>query len=906
MLCSLILVTSSGSNMYPQAAAGHWTLLLSLLHIISSAKGHVDFPFFSPGILYQYHYMLDVQAKHLSQLSVPESRLTAEATVQTHLLWRNNSHPGEQLVHVQMLDFKIRQSPNVKNEATSMHWSSEDVLGKENATNLMLPFLFHWNSGKVEGLYGTIEESSRQTMDLKRGLISLFQLQLLSGSLTEDDVSGKCQVSYNVSKDLITKTKDLLSCTSSALEFTSTKKIFGVQWQPTSTSSYSLKDGLIQSVVSEENHVISLNLKSTIGARITSRQQMELVSSTAGPVETSGQNLQEVLAQLPEKYQLTSINGQLLKRTCHQCPSLETFMAGDRPVGTDVAKESSVRHFHTLVQMLRHAKKSDVFHLLKKASKTSLPLLVDAAVAAQSSASLAALSEFLEFSDKKQVHLVAKFLLAAAFVPRPSKGLLHIILEKLSELVTDPSLMESGIVIIGAIVRNMCQMKLCDLKEVEYAKATLVEGLKQANEVSEKKIYLLSLKNAQLPETIPLLLEYAENGPGVLSGIALSALQSFPSEYITNKVKKALRRIFHQTQRKYERTSRLAAAEILLVKDPLHMDVINILLALDKMDAEISRLLLAKIQIIQHSQDQVRKVIQDILKDPWLNNYSLFSRTGKSSAFSGLLAVSEDMLSTYGLELLFTETGLMRQSVSDVTLFSHNHRLQVSQVSFEVQGLEFLMESLAEGDESQDATAGMSVILLDVQLRPVVFFHGYTDLLTKIFSSTGEPISIFKGNILLIDHLQEISLQSGLPAIVEFQGGLGLDISSDLGINLWDQESKTSVKTRAGLAIDFKAEVGTDYFQADVKAQADVELTYRVDTVIKFFENPVRICLQLAQDQLFYRELFSLSESFPQRNVTHKTRKGRRATVPGREFPLHHANSEMCRLMEEPQLDPEL
>nr|XP_033798130.1 microsomal triglyceride transfer protein large subunit-like [Geotrypetes seraphini]XP_033798131.1 microsomal triglyceride transfer protein large subunit-like [Geotrypetes seraphini] len=891
--------------MCTQAAAGAFVLLLTLLHIISSVKGHVDFPFFSPGIIYQYRYVLDVQAKHRSQLSVPESRLRAEATVKTHLLWRNDSHPGEQLVHVQMLDFKIHQLQDVKDETTSIHLSAEAVLGKESATNLMLPFLFHWNSGKVEGLYDTVEGSGR-TMDLKRGLVSLFQLQLLSGNVTEDDVSGKCQVSYKVSKDLVTKTKDLLSCIGSGVEFTSTKKIFGVQWQPTSTSTYSLKDGLIQSVVSEEIQIFSLNHSIYIETIITSRQQVELVSSAAGPAETSGQSIQEVLAKLSEKYQLTNINGQPLKRTCHQCPLLETFlMPGDQPVQTDVASASSTRLFHTLVQMLRQAEKRDVLHLLTKASKTSLPFLIDAAVAAQSSASLAALTEFLDFTDKKQEYLVEKFLYAAVFVPRPSKDLLHI-LEKLIGLVIDPSLMESGIVVIGAVVHNMCQMKLCDLKEVEHAKATLVEGLKKSVEVSQKKIYLLSMKNAKLPETIPLLLEHAENGPGVLSDTALSALQSFPAEYMTMKVKKALRRIFHQTQRKYERTSRLAAAEILLVKDPLHMDVINILLALDKMDAELAKLLCSKIQIIQHSQDQTRKVIQDILKDSWLNNYSVFSRTGNSMVFSGLLAVSEDMLATYGLEMLFTETGNFRQSISDITLVSHEHRLQASQVSFEVQGLEFLMESPSEGDKNQEIRAGISVSLLDVQLRPIVFFHGYTDLLSKLFGSTGKPTTIVKGNILLIDHLQRISLQSGLLATIEVLGGLGLDISADLGINLWDQESEISIKTRAGLSIDFKAEVGTDFFQADVKTEADAELIFYFDTLVKVFEDPVQICLQLGQDQLLYRELFSLSESFPQRNVTHKAHKGRRFTVPGREFPLHHANSEMCKLMKALQPDPEL
>lgn len=57
----------------------------------------------------------------------------------------------------------------------------------------------------------------------------------------------------------------------------------------------------------------------------------------------------------------------------------------------------------------------------------SSPFVVEAAVAAQSVASLAALSDFLDFS-KKPSSLLEKFLYAAAFSPRPSGQLLRLVL----------------------------------------------------------------------------------------------------------------------------------------------------------------------------------------------------------------------------------------------------------------------------------------------------------------------------------------------------------------------------------------------------------------------------------------------------------------------------------------------
>lgn len=55
-----------------------------------------------------------------------------------------------------------------------------------------------------------------------------------------------------------------------------------------------------------------------------------------------------------------------------------------------------------------------------------------------------------------------------------------------------------------------------------------------------------------------------------------------------------------------------------------------------------------------------------------------------------------------------------------------------------------------------ESFAGMSAILFDVQLRPVTFFQGYSDLMSKMFSATGDPINVVKGLVLLTDHSEVI------------------------------------------------------------------------------------------------------------------------------------------------------
>ena len=74
-------------------------------------------------------------------------------------------------------------------------------------------------------------------------------------------------------------------------------------------------------------------------------------------------------------------------------------------------------------------------------------------------------------------------------------------------------------------------------------------------------------------------------------------------------------------------------------------------------------------------------------------------------------------------------------------------------MAIEAQGLESLIAATPdEGEQDLDSFAGMSALLFDVQLRPVTFFKGYSDLMSKMFSMTGEPMNVVKGLILLTDH----------------------------------------------------------------------------------------------------------------------------------------------------------
>lgn len=75
---------------------------------------------------------------------------------------------------------------------------------------------------------------------------------------------------------------------------------------------------------------------------------------------------------------------------------------------------------------------------------------------------------------------------------------------------------------------------------VVEAKKLILGGLSRTQKADDVQTYLLALKNAILPEAIPVLLKYAESGEGPVSHVALTALQRYDPVFITTEVKKKI------------------------------------------------------------------------------------------------------------------------------------------------------------------------------------------------------------------------------------------------------------------------------------------------------------------------------------------------------------------------------
>nr|XP_011747526.1 microsomal triglyceride transfer protein large subunit isoform X4 [Macaca nemestrina] len=778
------------------------------------------------------------------------------------------------------------------------------IMGKENLEALQRPMLLHLIHGKVKEFY-SYQNEPVAIENIKRGLASLFQTQLSSGTTNEVDISGNCKVTYQAHQGKVIKIKALDSCKIARSGFTTPNQVLGVSSKATSVTTYKIEDSFVIAVLAEETHAFGLNFLQTITGKIVSKQKLELKTTDAGPRLMSGKQAATIIKAVDSKYTAIPIVGQVFQSHCKGCPSiLEHWQSTRKYLQPDsLSKAEAVRNFLAFVQHLRTAKKEEILQILKMESKEVLPQLVDAVTSAQTSDSLEAILDFLDFKSDSSIILQERFLYACGFASHPDEELLRALISKFKGSIGSSDIRETVMIIIGTLVRKLCQNEGCKLKAVVEAKKLILGGLEKAEKKEDTRMYLLALKNALLPEGIPSLLKYAEAGEGPISHLATTTLQRYDLPFITDEVKKTLNRIYHQNRKVHEKTVRTTAAAIILNNNPSYMEVKNILLSIGELPQEMNKYMLAIVQDILHFEMPASKIVRRVLKEMVAHNYDRFSRSGSSSAYTGYIERSPHSASTYSLDILYSGSGILRRSNLNIFQYIGKAGLHGSQVVIEAQGLEALIAATPdEGEENLDSYAGMSAILFDVQLRPVTFFNGYSDLMSKMLSASGDPISVVKGLILLIDHSQELQLQSGLKANIEVQGGLAIDISGAMEFSLWYRESKTRVKNRVTVVITTDITVDSSFVKAGLETSTETEAGLEFISTVQFSQYPFLVCMQMDKDEAPFRQFEKKYERLST-GRGYVSQKRKESVLAGCEFPLHQENSEMCKVVFAPQPD---
>uniref|UniRef100_A0A4W6BU84 Microsomal triglyceride transfer protein n=1 Tax=Lates calcarifer TaxID=8187 RepID=A0A4W6BU84_LATCA len=852
----------------------HWVHTLLCVSRVSS--GGAAGPRLNNNQLYKFSYTTEVLVDKARGSKEGSAGYRISSDVDVNLVWRDPSSKDDQLIQVAISNVRLEPVSRRSEKKNVLHGSTtESVLGKTKLAALTKPFLVHLRNGKTKAFYSYWAEPAT-VKNLKRGLASLLQVQLNTGKVIENDVSGRCTVEYKAAKGQVTRTKLLETCKTAETGFTTHSQVLGVSRKSSSVTVFTLEDGFIHSAVAEEKHSVGVNARNSAAAKVVSRQTLTLVGTEAGPLEAAGKDVSGVVKSVDAKLAAVGIVAEKVKTQCKGCPSLfEHWQAQQKQLEpASLSKATAPRSFLALIQSIRKASKDEILKVLKSASKTSLPQVVDAVTSSQTAASLDAMLQFLNFTDAKGLVLQERFLYACGFASHPNERMLQALLDISKGKISSTDIKESVVIIMGALVHKLCQKGGCNLPTVVKVKKLILDGPDSTQDESEVQMYLLALKNSLLPEAIPIFTKYAESEVGAYNTISLTALQRYDIKLMTDEVcQRQVNRVYHQNRRIYEKNVRAAAADVILSSNPSYMEIQDIL----------------------HFQLPASKVIRQAMRDMISHNYDRFAKVGSSSAFSGFMAQSADVTSTYSLDILYSGSGILRRSNMNIYGASKGAMLHGLQVAIEAQGLESLIAATPdEGEENLESFAGMSALLFDVQLRPVTFFKGYSDLMSKMFSMTGEPMNVVKGLILLTDHSEVIQLQSGLKASTEFQGGLAIDISGGMEISLWYRESKTSVNNRGALVVTGNITVDMDFMRAGVEVSFETEASLDFITTVQFSEYPFLVCMQMDKTTFPFSEYVTKYESLSSgRNVV--SRRSKKQLVPGSEFPLHQENSNMCK-----------
>ncbi|NWT56528.1 MTP protein, partial [Erythrocercus mccallii] len=859
--------------------------------------GHTTGPSLNNDKLYKFAYSAEVYVDRVKASLQKSAGYRISSGVDVNLLWRNPDNDDDQLVKITMKDVQVENAnerPAAKNIFKGK--STEKIIAKDYLEALQRPIVIELVRGKVKTFYSYQNEPGF-TQNIKRGLASLFQLQLHSGSSREVDISGKCNTTYHVRQDQVTKIKDLDSCEVEKKRFNSHNRILDVSTKATSATVYVLEDSFIKSIKAEENFVFVLNYRRKTGAKIVSKQRLELKSVQAGMGLIAAKQVAAVIKTLDPNYVAVPLEAEPVKSECKKCPSLSEHWQSIREhMHPDkLSKPDAAKSFLSFIQNIRKATKEEILKIIRSENKEFLPQIVDAVTSAQTPESLEAVLEFLDFKDASTFILQERFLYACGFASHPSEMLLKSLTEKFKGDVASEEIRETLVIVMGALIRKLCDREGCKLPAVSEAKRLILNRLEKATKDDNVQMYLLALKNALLPEAIPVLLKYAESGEGPISSLAATALQRYDPSFLPKEVKETMNRIYHQTRKVHEKTVRTTAAAIILNSNPSYMEVKNILLSIGELPMEMNKYMLSMIQDILHFEMPSSKTIRRVLKDMRAHNYDRFSKMGSSSAYTGYITRGPDVSSTYSLDILYSGSGILRRSNLNIHVFDRNAELHAIQVVIEAQGLESIIAATPdEGEENLDSFAGMSAILFDFQLRPVTFFQGYGDLMSKMLSATGDAMNVVKGLVLLTDFLQEIQLQSGPTASAEFMGGLAIDISGGMEFSLWYRESKTNVKNRLAIFIAGNTEVDSFFVKTGMETTLEAETALDFISTVQFSQYPFLVCMQMDRVDSPFRTRMTKYESLPS-GRRYTARRGKAATLAGNEYPLHQENSKMCK-----------
>jgi len=823
--------------------------------------------------------------------------------------WTNPENIHDQIIEAQFIDFEVfNVSDRLKKDNSFFSKKRKSAL-----RSLKKPVVFRWTDGLIKEFYVNSVETVT-SMNIKRGILGLLQIQTESGQRLEEDASGLCPVSYTVTDNEVEKVKDIKKCVINEENFSALSDVVGVSSASTSRTIYSMGDDNkhIRFAASVETHVLRVNLKTDLSLSIIGKQNIGLLKTEKRSPHVGYSTKDAALKgfakdQNGEKFIKESLLTDRDSKLCADgCLDIERVVSSQFEALTkeNMANISSVEAYITAVRAARQADKKTLEEIFNDPSNKKIKLtLIDVLAATQTQPALEVLIESLDFSKTEKTSDIERALTGIAFSSHPSELTLVSLTKIFKKNIKSEKIRDTVALSLGAVLNKLCHSNVdsCTSHTAEEVKSIIRKGLDECgDDESLQTLYIQFVRNSGRPEFIPNLLQFAEKSiHPLVNHLAISSLGVYGPKDLGSKVLDSMNRIYHQNHQNYETTVRSAAANLILSSNPSEVDVRNIILSFPHQKSrELSMFLMERIYDLIKNKHPSSYVINKVVRDTSYSNYWTMAQTGMASAYTGNIYKSNDSYGSYGLFMEYSNAGMMRRTAVDFSLHGNSDQISLTQLGIVAQGLEGLTGSVPdEGEENLDSMVGMASTMMGVKLRPLTFFRGYSDMMSLIWGGdSGEGAGV-EAMLMLMDFLQHISLASGLRVKTEVIGAISTKISADIKFSLWHRNVEIVTTNGGAISIQCRMSIESPMLRASVRNMIDAKSALEFSVFTDFKTLPPRSCMRLSHpDFTITKSLrkFERVRSSPRRMLAMRRENW---DVRGRTLPLHQGNSLMCSLI---------
>ncbi|XP_012277607.1 microsomal triglyceride transfer protein large subunit [Orussus abietinus] len=818
-------------------------------------------------------------------------RVTGELTATA--VWQDPKDPDTFLLNLQVyspqLWIKSRKAPEP--EGFVEHSSRLDEVSKER-------ILVVWKHGEVKAVYLNPLESV-SSLNLKRGLASLFQYRTLDEEVQERDSSGLCDVSYTT-LGLRNILKQKRNCVENGLPPRNEQKnpAFGVKLRSQRNSTYELSQSLLPSAVyDQELHEMVLVANPDVGTTVESDRVLERLPDTVELNPVQAKTLRDAVFLMEPEYKEDSLSLQMEPAACvdSACPSLEEVVEEKREAleNSNLGTVKSALAFLDLVPLVREARAEDLSKLLKSPRNRQIKpqlcnILGSASTAAAHQAAKKILRQDEDGGDTE------RYLWALSMSTDPNPDIAKDVLKRSEETIGNEKVSETLALTAAAMARRHGNPTL-----VEKTRHSLELGLESCTGEDCKLKFLRALRNLKSKEAIPTLLEHAVNGSKAIGIAAWRALNALPRTQVTQEVKRAAARAFYQIGPRRDSTVRTQALDIILESDPSLEDIRGLLQYLSLLDKayEVRKYLTQRMDQIAEECPRFSALLREAYKAEFgrIGNYNVLALKGLSTAFTRTFLRSPGSNGSL-VTVQEINAGLLKQGIVDVVFETNQEKQRLFSLGYFARGA-LVSISLDTEDEVEDevVTAGMEIALLGVGVRPFVFFSGQGELMGHVWSGTAsERTPAFQALAGLHRYKEVVPLAAGFLAEVEVEGATSFDLSGQIQLSLWSRTSQSLVETGAGVAVRGGTKVRSRFVHSTAEFTLTTEPKLLLATDVDFSGANFAICMKLTQPETIVRHRVYKVERIP--GSRHRLRKVRRSRMasPARSYLLNKKNNEMC------------